>query len=48
VVVVAAAGVVGEAMVAMALADAFRQKFGGDSVAEIERNYSAYQRTYLP
>lgn len=46
--VVPAAGVVGEAMVALALADAFRQKFGGDSVSEIERNYRAYLATYLP
>lgn len=46
--VVPAAGVVGEAMVALALADAFRQKFGGDSVAEIERNYRAYLATYQP
>jgi chorismate synthase len=46
--VVPAAGVVGEAMVALTLADAFRQKFGGDSVAEIERNYHAYQATYQP
>ena len=36
-----AAGVVGEAMVALVLADAFRQKFGGDSIAEIEKNYEA-------
>ena len=40
--VVPAAGVVGEAMMAMVLADAFLEKFGGDSVAEIERNYRGY------
>lgn len=40
--VVPAAGVVGEAMVALVLADAFLEKFGGDSVAEIERNYRGY------
>jgi chorismate synthase len=40
--VVPAAGVVGEAMVALVLADAFLEKFGGDSVAEIERNYNGY------
>jgi chorismate synthase len=28
-------------MVAYVLADAFLEKFGGDSVAEIERNYAA-------
>ncbi len=46
--VVPAAGVVGEAMVALVLADAFREKFGGDSVAEIRRNYEAYVDTYRP
>lgn len=40
--VVPAAGVVGEAMVALVLADAFLEKFGGDSLAEIERSYRAY------
>ncbi|HYU20917.1 MAG TPA: chorismate synthase [Chloroflexota bacterium] len=44
--VVPAAGVVGEAMVALVLADAFRQKFGGDSMAEIGRNFEAYVETY--
>jgi chorismate synthase len=44
--VIPAAGVVGEAMVALVLADAFRQKFGGDSIAEIEKNYESYVRTY--
>ena len=38
---VPAAAVVGEAMVAFVLADAFLEKFGGDSVAEIERHYAA-------
>ncbi|HXM56431.1 MAG TPA: chorismate synthase [Candidatus Dormibacteraeota bacterium] len=37
-----AAGVVGEAMVALTLADAFLEKFGGDSVAETERNVRGY------
>jgi chorismate synthase len=46
--VIPAAGVVGEAMVALVLADAFRQKFGGDSIAEIEKNYEAYVNTYHP
>lgn len=44
--VVPAAGVVGEAMVALVLADAFRQKFGGDSMAEIMKNHDAYVATY--
>jgi chorismate synthase len=38
---VPAAAVVGEAMVAFVLADAFLEKFGGDSVDEIERHYQA-------
>src|SRR6266542_4833140 len=40
---VPAAAVVGEAMVALVLADAFLEKFGGDSIAEIERNYAQTQ-----
>jgi chorismate synthase len=40
--VVPAAGVIGEAMVALTLADAFLEKFGGDSVVEIERNVRGY------
>ncbi len=39
---VPAAGNVGEAMMAIVLADAFLEKFGGDSVDEIRHNYSAY------
>jgi chorismate synthase len=39
---VPAAGVIGEAMVALVVADAFLEKFGGDSVAEIRRNFDAY------
>lgn len=39
---VPAAGVVGEAMVALVLADAMREKFGGDSMAEMRDNYGAY------
>lgn len=39
---VPAAAVVGEAMVALVLADAFLEKFGGDSVAEIRRNFDGY------
>ncbi|HXL22790.1 MAG TPA: chorismate synthase [Candidatus Dormibacteraeota bacterium] len=40
--VVPAAGVAGEAMVALVLADAFLQKFGGDSIAETRRNFESY------
>jgi chorismate synthase len=39
---VPAAGVVGEAMVALVLADAFLDKFGGDSVGEVRRNLNGY------
>ena len=42
--VVPAAGVAGEAMVALVLADAFLQKFGGDSLAEMRRNFDGYVR----
>ena len=40
--VVPAAGVVGEAMTAIVLAQALLEKFGGDSLAETRRNYCAY------
>jgi chorismate synthase len=40
--VVPAGGVAGEAMVALVLADAFLQKFGGDSLAEMRRNFDNY------
>lgn len=39
---VPAMGVIAEAMTALVLADAFVEKFGGDSVAELRRNYDAY------
>ncbi len=39
---VPAAAVVGEAVVALELAAAFLDKFGGDSIEEIERNYRGY------
>lgn len=42
VVALPAAGVVGEAMVAIVLADAMLEKFGGDSLAEMRRNYDGY------
>jgi len=40
---VPAAGVIGEAVVAFEMACAFLEKFGGDTVDELRRNYSAYQ-----
>jgi chorismate synthase len=39
---VPAAGVVGEAMVALVLAAAALEKFGGDSLVELRRNYEGY------
>jgi chorismate synthase len=41
--VVPAAGVIGEAMVAIVLAQAFLEKFGGDSLGETRRNYDGYR-----
>jgi chorismate synthase len=41
---VPAAGVIGESMVAHVLANAFLEKFGGDSMAETKRNYEGYLR----
>jgi len=40
--VVPAAGVIGEAMVALVLTQAFLEKFGGDSLDETRRNFTAY------
>ncbi len=40
---VPAAGVVGEAMVAFVLADAYRQKFGGDHVDDVRGALAAYE-----
>ncbi len=39
---VPAAGVIGEAMVALTMADVLIEKFGGDTVAEVKRNYKSY------
>jgi chorismate synthase len=39
---VPAAGVVGEAMVALVLADAILEKFGGDSMVEVRRNLESF------
>ncbi|HEV8140199.1 MAG TPA: chorismate synthase [Pyrinomonadaceae bacterium] len=41
--VVPAAGVIGEAMVALTLAAAMREKFGGDSLSEMKRNFEGYR-----
>jgi len=43
---VPAAAVVVEAVVAIEVANAFLEKFGGDSIDEIARNYDSY-RSYL-
>jgi chorismate synthase len=42
---VTAAAVVGEAMVALVLADALTEKFGGDSIAELRRSLEAWTHT---
>jgi chorismate synthase len=39
---VPAAGVIGETMVALVLAGAFLEKFGGDSIQETKRNFEGY------
>ncbi|HVB07501.1 MAG TPA: chorismate synthase, partial [Candidatus Acidoferrales bacterium] len=41
--VVPAAGVIGEAMVSYVIAEAFLEKFGGDSLLETRRNFQGYQ-----
>lgn len=40
--------VIGEAMVAITLVDAFLEKFGGDHIDETKRNYAAYIATVGP
>jgi chorismate synthase len=40
---VPAALVVAEAVVAIEIANAFLEKFGGDSISEISRNYEGYR-----
>ena len=42
------AGVIGETVLALVLADAFMEKFGGDSINETRRNYSGYLKTVGP
>lgn len=39
---VPAAGVIGEAMLAIVLANAMREKFGGDSIDEMKQNFDSY------
>ncbi len=39
---VPAASVIGEAVTALVIADSFLEKFGGDSIEEIKRNYKGY------
>jgi chorismate synthase len=39
---VPAAAIVGEAMVALTVASAFMEKFGGDSMSEVRRNFEGY------
>ena len=41
---VPAAGIVGEAMVALVLSELFLEKFGGDSLKESKRNYESYMK----
>ena len=41
---VPAAGVIGEAMLAIVLANSMREKFGGDSIEEMRRNFDSYTR----
>ncbi len=43
--VIPALGIIGEAVVALVLADAFLEKYGADNLSEIERNYNAYLNT---
>lgn len=40
---VPAAGVIAESMLAVVLANAMREKFGGDSIDEMKRNFDSYQ-----
>jgi chorismate synthase len=46
--VVPAAGVIGEAMLAIVLAEALLDKFGGDHLSETLRNYHSYIKTTGP
>jgi len=46
--VVLAAGVIGEAMLAIVLAEAVLEKFGGDHIDETLRNYRGYLKSIYP
>jgi chorismate synthase len=46
--VVPAAGVIGEAMLAIILAEAVLEKFGGDHIDETLRNYRGYLKSIGP
>jgi chorismate synthase len=46
--VVPATGVIGEAMVAIVLAEAMLEKFGGDHIEETKRNHQGYLKTIGP
>ena len=41
---VPAAGVIGEAMLAIVIANSMREKFGGDSIGEMMHNFDSYRR----
>src|SRR2546423_13338937 len=43
---VPAAGVIGEAMVALVLAQGMREKFGGDSLGEMRHNFDGYREQF--
>ncbi|MEO5858890.1 MAG: chorismate synthase [Pyrinomonadaceae bacterium] len=42
---VPAAGVIGESMLAIILSNSMREKFGGDSIEEMKRNFDSYHRS---
>jgi chorismate synthase len=42
---VPAAGIIGEAMLAIVIANSMREKFGGDSIEEMTRNFENYQKS---
>ena len=44
---VTAAGVIGESMLAIVLANSMREKFGGDSLEEMKENFENYQRKLI-
>ena len=44
---VPAAGVIGEAMLAIVLANSMREKFGGDSIDEMRRNHDSYIKSII-